>query len=167
MKKVITFGLLLLSSASAFAVSGTDVQLRASTVAGARLDSVGQFDTTVPERLIFRAPGQPDLAMPYLDIAEFASTEQPTHHLGILATIVVYLLIPRQQEHFLSITYTDSAGKKQVATFEVSKGATDLLTPVLHARALNACERSTERGFCSPVVPPARQPVLVPHPAAD
>jgi hypothetical protein len=167
MKKLIAFGILLLSTASAFAVTGTDVQLRAITVAGAKLDTVGQFDTTVPERLIFRSPGQPDLAMPYLDVAEFSSNEQKTHHLGILATIVVALLMPLQQEHFLTITYTDSAGAKQVATFEVSKGATDLLTPVLEARALNACERASERGLCKPVVVPARQPLPAPHPTAE
>jgi len=147
---------LTLSTASAFAVSGSQVQLRASTVAAPPLDTIGQFDTTLPERLLFHAPNQPDLVIPYAQITEFFVHEEVARHLGVFPAIVVGTVKKRQQHHFVSITYTDATGAAQVATFEVAKSVPSLILPVLEARARNACERRNEQGFCSPIVPAQR-----------
>jgi len=158
MKKLIYAVVLLSASVPAFAVTGSEVQLRASTLPSSTLDSVGQFDTTVPQRLIFHSPNRPDLTMPYAQITEFTSRHEVTHHLGLLAFIVVGLIKPRQQRHLISIAFTDTDGSAQVATFEVGKNAMATLLPVLQARARNACERQ-EFGGCTPIVPPARRPI--------
>jgi len=158
MKKLICVVALLFASIPAFAVTGSEVQLRASTLPSSTLDSVGQFDTTVPQRLIFRSPNRPDLAMPYTQITEFTSRQEVTHHLGVLAVIAVGLIKPRQQRHLISIAFTDPDGSTQVATFEVGKNAIETLLPVLQARARNACQRQ-EFGGCTPIVPPARRPI--------
>jgi len=144
MKKLIYVAALLSASVPAFAVTGSEVQLRASTLPSSTLD------TTVPQRLIFHSPSRPDLAMPYAQITEFTSRQEVAHHLGVLAAIAVGLVKARQQRYLISIAFTDTDGAAQVATFEVGKNAMETLLPVLQARARNACERK-EFGGCTPV----------------
>jgi len=158
MKKLIYLALLIFATIPAFAVTGTDVQLLASTLPGVTPGRVGQLDTTIPQQLIFRVPNQPDLNMPYAQITEFSSRQEVTHHLGVLPAIAVGLIAARRHSHFLSITFTDANGTPQIATFEVAKDAVELLRPVLLARARQACERK-EFGACIPIVPVPRQPL--------
>jgi hypothetical protein len=150
----------ILGGLPALAVEGSEVKLRSSTVAGAKTGEFGEFDITVPEKMIFRASGSPDLVMPYANIVEFSSREEVTHHLGVLATIVLGLLGPRQKQHFITISYRDTSGTMQMAAFEVAKKTPDIVESLLWARAKDACERK-EFGSCIAVVAPPRQPLNV------
>jgi hypothetical protein len=163
MRKILCLVLMstfVLGGLPALAVEGSEVQLRASTVPGTKTGTVGEFDITVPDKMIFRAPGNPDLAMPYANIVEFSSREEVTHHLGVLAVIVLGLLGPREKQHFITISYRDSSDTMQMASFEVAKKTPDIVVSLLQARARNACERR-EFGACTPVVTPPRLPLNV------
>ncbi|HZL25424.1 MAG TPA: hypothetical protein VFC39_02720 [Acidobacteriaceae bacterium] len=153
---VAILSVLVLGELPALAVEGSEVQLRSSSVAGTKAGVVGQFDITVPDKMVFRALGSPDLAMPYANIVEFSSREEVTHHLGLIATIVVGLLKPRMKQHYITISYRDSSGVMQVAAFEVAKRTPDILISLLQARARNACQRA-EYGACTPVVSQPRK----------
>jgi hypothetical protein len=55
---IVTF-LLIFETIPAFAAEDSEVQLRASTVPGTRPGTVGEFDITLPDRMVFRAAGTP------------------------------------------------------------------------------------------------------------
>ena len=145
MRKILCVAMLsavFLGESPARAVDGSEVELRSSTVPGTKAGVVGQLDITVPDKMIFRAPGSPDLAMPYANIVEFSSREEVAHHLGFFPAMFVGMFKARWKQHFLTISYRDSNDVMQVAAFEVAKGTPDILVSLLQARARNACERS-------------------------
>ena len=162
MRKILRLAMMLsvlvLGGLPALAVEGSEVELRSSTVPGTKTGVLGQLDITVPDRMIFRAPGSPDLAMPYANIVEFSSHEKLTHHLGFFPAMFVGMIKPRSKQHFLTISYRDNNDAMQVAAFEVAKDTPDILVSLLQARARNACARS-EYGSCVPVVAQPRKPL--------
>jgi len=158
---VAMMSVLVLGALPALAVDGSEVQLRSSTVAGTKTGVVGQLDITVPDKMVFRAPGSPDLAMPYANIVEFSSREEVTHHLGFFPAMFAGMFKPRWKQHFLTISYRDCNDVMQVAAFEVAKGTPDILVSLLQARARNSCERSQYEA-CTPVVTQPRKPLLPP-----
>jgi len=149
--------ILVLSELPALAVEGSEVLLRSSTVAGTKTGVVGQLDITLPDKMIFRAPGSPELAMPYANIVEFSSREEVTHHLGFFPAMFAGMFKPRWKQHFLTISYRDSNDVMQIAAFEVAKNTPDILVSLLQARARNACERGRYEA-CAPVVTQPRKP---------
>ena len=164
MRKILSFATIfvfVLSALPALSVQGSDVQLRSSTVAGTKTGVVGQLDITVPDKMVFRAPGSPDLAMPYANIVEFSSREEVTHHLGFFPAMFVGMFKARWKQHFLTISYRDSNDVMQIAAFEVAKDKPDILVSLLQARARNACERSRFEA-CTPVVTQPRKPLPSP-----
>ena len=150
---------------SALALSGNEVQLKASTAAKAEIGATGELDTTVPERLVFHSPGKPDVTMAYLQISEFSSNHEDAFHLGFFPAMFLGMVAPRPQIYTLSITYKDDTGHTQVATFEVSKSLPRLIEPVLYARARNACVRR-EYGACLAVAPDLHPRIPLPAPLA-
>jgi len=156
---VAMLSVLVLGELPALAVEGSEVQLRSSTVAGTKTGVVGQLDITVPDKMVFRVLGSPDLAMPYANIVEFSSREEVAHHLGFFPAMFVGMFKARWKQHFITISYRDSNDTMQVAAFEVAKRTPDILISLLQARARNACERA-EYGACTPVVTQARKPLL-------
>jgi len=161
MRKILCIAILsvlVLGELPALAVEGSEVQLRSSTVAGTKTGVIGQLDIAVPDKMVFRAPGSPDLAMPYANIVEFSSREEVAHHLGFFPAMFVGMFKARWKQHFITISYRDSNDAMQVAAFEVAKGTPDILVSLLQARARNACER-VEYGACTPVVMQPRRPL--------
>jgi hypothetical protein len=174
MKKPLYVSLLLLLSMltakPALAVDGSQVQLRSVTVPGHPIDAIGVFDITTPDNIIFRAPGAPDLAIPYASIIEFSTRNEVKFHIGVAPAIAVGIVKKRKKQHFLSLSYRDATQTVQVVTFEISKQAPPMLTSLLQAKARTACERR-EAGACIPVVPaprvpPPPPPPLLPRPTA-
>jgi len=95
----------------------------------------GTLELSSSDALIFHdtAHGKM-LSIPYKTIVGFEYTHPVTHHLGILPTIVAALVSARQRQHIFTITYTDDAGKRQIALFEVPGSEPRTLLPLLRAR---------------------------------
>ena len=153
----------MLAASSAFPakalVSGDEVRLMGTTVPGQTAHAAGRIDVTAPGTLVFRpngaagAAGGPELAMPYAQVFEFGSTSEDAFHLGFFPAMFYGMVAPRPKRHVFTVSWHDADGHGQEATFEISKGLSEHLIPVMYARARSACVRR-EFGSCTPVVPP-------------
>ncbi len=162
LKRVLLLALAIAVVRPLFAVEGSQVQLRSSTIPGATAGVIGELDLTVPDAIFFRAPNASQINIPYKGITEFSFQQEVAHHVGVLPAVAISLVKKRERQHFLSLTFQDSSNTIQVVPFEISKKMPDVLLAVLRARARSACER--QGNFCRPVVPPP--PPVRPGPAS-
>jgi len=135
-------GMLCAATSPAFAVSGEEVQYLGGTATIAR-GSIGTMDMTAADKLSFRSKSTStsagEIVIPYAQIGSFGYTHDVARHLGLLATIVVGLIKPRQRIHVFTINYSDAANGTQAVRFEVSKEDAPTLLAVLRARSSQAC----------------------------
>ncbi len=162
------FGLVCMSMMMAIsagaAVSGDSVELVGSTVPGQPAHTAGQFDVTVPGTLVFHSEGKPDLVMPYDNVFEFGLKREDAFHLVFFPAMFFGMVAPRPQRHVFTVSWHNTDGTGEEATFEVSRAFSEHLIPVMYARARKVCVR-TEYGACTPVVPPPpppRTPLMAP-----
>jgi hypothetical protein len=64
----------------------------------------------------------------YDKIKKIEYHKEVAFHLGVAPAIVVGLIKKRERKHFFTITYTDEAGVRQAAVFEVAKDAPSVVT---------------------------------------
>src|SRR3954470_15743229 len=145
MKKLIAVALILAFALPSFAtiVEGSDVLYEGGTAVGMKEDTIGKFDTSLEETLVFNAPGA-KLAIPYAKITKFNYEEKLARHLGVILTIAVVLLKHRQRRHILTVEYKDEQNAPRVAVFEVSKYAPETVVPVIQSR-IKKCQGETKR----------------------
>lgn len=145
MRRIVTFGLLLLVSLSAFAVAEGQVLYVGGTVPGLGVSAVGRLDLASETSLTFESSGG-KLTIPYSAIESFEYSKEVTRHLGVLPAIAVGLVKQRQHRHFFRIAYRDQTQVSHVALFEVPKQMPRTLQAVLNARAPQVCKPNTKCG---------------------
>src|SRR3954470_15492436 len=140
MKKLIAVALILAFALPSFAtiVEGSDVLYEGGTAIGMKEDTIGKFDTSSEETLVFNAPSA-KLAIPYAKITKFNYEEKLARHLGVILTIAVVLLKHRQRRHILTVEYKDEQNAPRVAVFEISKYAPETIVPVIQSH-INKCK---------------------------
>lgn len=146
MHRLITLALALLS-ATAFAVTGSEVAYVGGSLAGAKAGDIGSFDTTQANELIF-AESSRKWSIEYTKILKIEYHNDVARHLGVAPAIAVGLLKHREKKHFFTLTYVDSSGTNQAAVFEVSKEAPRSLLAVLGIRAPQACILGAQSSSC-------------------
>lgn len=107
-------------------------------------DTVGRFDTTPTDALVFHAGAAADTRIAYTEISKVEAYRVVARHLGVLPAVGAALVRKRERKHFVSITYKDAAGKVQVALFEVPKTDPPSLLPIFQGRAPQACGTGCE-----------------------
>lgn len=140
MKRAIEMLLLvaMLTSVSALAMDGPEVQYVNGTARGVKEGSIGTVDTTVAKALEFHA-GTAVFSIPYDGVKFYRYQEEKRFRLGVLPAIAVGLLKARAQRHLVTISWKDEAGVAEVVTLETSKDDALGLVALLRARAPKAC----------------------------
>lgn len=134
---MIAFCVLTAAAASA-PVENQEVLYIGGTLPRIQPGTLGKFDTTVPDALVFTA-GDLQAALPYKGITNIEYSRKLARRIGVIATIAVVAVAKRRQrKHFISITYKDDVGTQQVADFEVSKHQAPILMDILRGRAPRA-----------------------------
>ncbi len=144
-RRVVTFGLLLLVSLSASALTAGQVLYVGGTVPGLGVNAVGRLDLASETALTFESSGV-KLTIPYSAIESFEYSKEMTRHLGVLPAIAVGLVKQRQRRHFFRIAYRDQTHTSHVALFEVPKQMPRTLQAVLNARVPQGCKPLTKCG---------------------
>ena len=144
-RRVVTFGLLLLVSLSASALTEGQVLYVGGTVPGLGVNAVGRLDLALETALGFESSGV-KLTIPYSAIESFEYSKEMTRHLGVLPAIAVGLVKQRQRRHFFRIAYRDQTHTSHVALFEVPKQMPRTLQAVLNARVPQGCKPLTKFG---------------------
>ena len=145
MRRIVTFGLLLLVSLTASALTEGQVLYVGGTVPGLGVNAVGRLDLVSETSLTFESSGG-KLTIPYSAIESFEYSNEVTRHLGVLPAIAVGLVKQRQHRHFFRIAYRDQTQVSHVALFEVPKQMPRTLQAVLNARVPQICKPYTKCG---------------------
>lgn len=128
-------------------VEGKQVLYLGGTLKSLPANTMGTFDTTDDEKLIFSHSGG-NTAIPYGRMQAFRYERKLARRLGAISTIAVVLVKHRQRRHYLEIDFADEDRKAQTAVFEISKEAPTVLLPVLKTRC----------PACRPTLYPVRTP---------
>jgi len=124
---------LLLLAASLAAESGAGARYIGGTVAALTTGSDGQIRTTDDLFLEFRASKR-QLSVSYdrINLLEYGQTVN--RRLALAMTLSPLFLLSKSRQHFLTVGYTDSAGKQQAMVFRVEKSQIRSVLVALEAR---------------------------------
>jgi hypothetical protein len=132
MKKLIAVVLIVAFALPAFAiVEGSEVLYEGGSAQGVKQGTMGAFDTTSDEALVFHGDGA-KLSIPYAKMTNFQYEEKLARHYGVLLTIAIVMFKYRQRRHILTVSYNDDQDAPRVAVFEVSKEAPETIVPLIH-----------------------------------
>lgn len=162
MKKVLVVMLWLITALPLFAVDDGQVLYLGGTIPALSTNTLGKLDFTSETALQFDSP-KGKFAIPYKGIDAYHSSEELTHHLGVMPAIAVGLTRTRKHRHYFRIVYHNESNVSQVVLFEVPKHMPPLLQAVLKARVERVCksepsnknqlpgQHPSESGNCKPL----------------
>jgi hypothetical protein len=119
----------LIALVVAFAFASTLV----SAVGGKKAEYVGGTITSIPERtegdldtrnetaLTFTPKKGAPLEMPYAAITGLEYGQKAGRRVAVAVLVSPLALFSKKRKHFLTVTYTDAAGKEQAAVLELGK----------------------------------------------
>jgi hypothetical protein len=129
---------------------GTDIQF-----AGAENEVDGQLNTADAETLIFTAEEKPFagkvVGIPYARIVDLEYGQKAGRRVGaavgytiLLGPLGLLTLFSKKRKHYLTIGYTDAAGKDQVAVLELGKDIVRATLPIVETRSGKKIEYQDE-----------------------
>jgi hypothetical protein len=127
--------LVIWTTTTAFAVGGNKAAYwggTANVFAGAKDPVEGRLNTTDEEYLVLTAENDPfkggQLKIRYKDITDLEYGQKAGRRVGaaigtavLLGPIGLFTLFSKKRKHFMTVSYTDQAGKQQAAVLEVGK----------------------------------------------
>ncbi len=142
-RTVATVLLLALAAQSLAAVGGKNAQYIGGTLA-LKEKAEGKLDTSHEVLLVFREDdkdAQP-IEIPYASITELEYGQKAGRRVGaavgtslLLGPIGLVSLFSKKRKHFLSISYTDAAGKEQAGVFELGKDVIRTSLKIIETRS--------------------------------
>jgi len=154
MKKVLVLFIFLITSLPLLAVDDGQVMYLGGTIPALSTNTLGKLDLTSETALQFDSP-KGKFAIPYKAMDAFQSSEELTHHLGVLPAIAVGLTRTRKHRHYFRIVYHNESNVSQVVFFEVPKQMPPVLQAVLKARVERVCASEPSDGNQLPGQRPA------------
>ena len=135
----LTFG-----TTSAFAKSDS-ASYYGGTVAAfkdAKKEIKGHLVTTDEKEMQFTYGKNQVVSFPYANFIDMEYGQKSGRRVGAAVATTILLgplglltLFSKKQDHFLTLGFTDEAGKEQVAVFKLNKGMVRTVLPILEARS--------------------------------
>jgi hypothetical protein len=135
---------LTLGTTSAFANSDS-ASYYGGTVAAfkdAKKEVKGHLITTDEKEMKFTYGKNQVVSIPYANFIDMEYGQKSGRRVGaavattvLLGPIGLLTLFSKKQDHFLTLSFTDEAGKEQVAVFKLNKGMVRTVLPILEARS--------------------------------
>jgi hypothetical protein len=122
---------------------GDRVQYVGGTVAELPGKSPGRIQITDPEAFLFESRGV-KIRVPYSTITNLEYGQKVDRRYLEAILISPLLLLAKRHTHFLTVGYTDGAGKQQAMVFEVGKGEVRSVLVSLEARSGRKVEYQDE-----------------------
>ena len=118
-------------------VGGTAVEFK-----DAKKQIEGSLETNDEKEMRFVYAGNYTFSIPYDHFIDMEYGKKSGRRVGAAVATTILLgplglltLMSKKQKHFLTIGYTDAAGKEQVAIFELGKDLFRTTLPILEARS--------------------------------
>jgi hypothetical protein len=139
MKRLITSALVLafLGPIVVQALDGKKAQYIGGTIAGVAEKAEGRLDTSNEAAVTFTPDkkGATPLSIPYASIAELEYGQKAGRRVAVAVLVSPLALFSKKRKHYLTITYTDPAGKEQAGVFEIGKDIIRTTLTVLETRS--------------------------------
>ena len=108
----------------------------------AKKEIKGRMVTTDEKELQFIYQNNQMATIPYANFVDIEYGQKSGRRIGaavattiLLGPIGLLALLSKKQKHFVTIGYTDEAGKEQVAVFKIDKDMVRTFLPILEARS--------------------------------
>ncbi|HYY57894.1 MAG TPA: hypothetical protein VE842_11225 [Pyrinomonadaceae bacterium] len=147
MLKILSLVLIFSLSFGAIGVSATSdsASYYGGTVAAfkdAKKEVKGHLVTTDEKALQFIYQNNQTVSIPYANFIDIEYGQKSGRRVGaavattiLLGPIGLLALMSKKQKHFVTIGFTDEAGKEQVAVFKINKDMVRTFLPILEARS--------------------------------
>ena len=125
------------SSASLLAVDGKKAEYVGGTITNLKEKSSGRFDTANDTALVFTpdTKGATPVPIPYTAITELEYGQKAGRRVGMAIMISPLALFSKKRKHYLTVSYTDAAGKDQAAVFELGKDIVRTTLTIVETRS--------------------------------
>lgn len=130
--------LTLLGTAALVAgIGGNKALYVGGTVAGLAEKTEGKLNTTNETSLTFTPDkkGLTPASIPYKSITELEYGQKAGRRVGVAIMVSPLALFSKKRNHFLTISYTDAAGKEQAGVFELGKDIIRTTLKILETRS--------------------------------
>jgi len=130
--------LLALGSTSLLAgISAKKTMYVGGTVTGLSEQTEGRFDTSSSDILAFASDkkGHAGVSIPYASITELEYGQKSGRRVGVAVMISPLALFSKKRNHYLTISYTDTAGKDQAGVFELGKDIVRTTLKIVETRS--------------------------------
>jgi hypothetical protein len=108
----------------------------------AKKEVKGHLSTSDEKALLFTYGKNQTASIPYANFIDMEYGQKSGRRVGaavattiLLGPIGLLTLFSKKQNHFLTVGYTDEAGKEQVAVFKLNKDMVRTTLPILEARS--------------------------------
>jgi hypothetical protein len=133
-------------SDSASYFGGTAIEFK-----DAKKEVKGHLTTTDEKALQFNYGTGQTFSIPYANFIDIEYGQKSGRRVGAAVATTILLgplglltLFSKKQKHFVTIGYTDEAGKEQVAVFKIDKDMVRTFLPILEARSGKKVEYQTK-----------------------
>jgi hypothetical protein len=133
---MIVVAALMVTSSVALAVDGDGAQYLGGTMPIVE-KSEGKLITTSETALTFtpRKKGQIPIEVPYVSITELEYGQKAGRRVAVAVMVSPLALFSKKRNHYLTITYTDTAGKEQTGVFELGKDIVRTTLKIVEVRS--------------------------------
>lgn len=139
MKRVVAFVLIgaFVSQIGLGAVDGKKAQYVGGTLSGVSENAEGRLNTSNDEALIFTPDKkkQKPVTIPYAAITELEYGQKAGRRVAMAILISPFALFSKKRKHYLTLSYTDAAGKDQAAVFELGKDIVRTTLKIIETRS--------------------------------
>ncbi|MGE0042399.1 MAG: hypothetical protein AB7H88_08205 [Vicinamibacterales bacterium] len=129
--------LALLSPLTGLAVGSKKAEYVGGTLSGLGERVEGVFDTRDENALVFtpdKKKGEP-VSIPYASITGLEYGQKAGRRVAVALLVTPWALFSKKRKHFLTISFTDAAGKEQAAVFEIGKSIIRTSLTVVETRS--------------------------------
>lgn len=137
MKRTIIVGVVmsLIGGSLAMAVDGDKAMYVGGTLTGVKEKAEGPFNTKNETAIQFSTKKDGSINIPYDNITGLEYGQKAGRRVAVAVLVSPFALFSKKRNHFLTVSFTDAAGKEQSAVFELGKDIVRTTLTVVETRS--------------------------------
>jgi hypothetical protein len=126
------------------AVDGDKAMYIGGTISGIKDKAEGSFLTKSETAIRFSTKNEGAIEIPYANITSLEYGQKAGRRIGVAIMVSPLALFSKKRNHFLTVSFSDAAGKEQSAVFELGKDIVRTTLTVVETRSGKQIEYQDE-----------------------